>query len=71
MSEDIDGFIRQQKAKLTAERDNLDNVISPREDVSTAVWCILISDHLSLGPMHLGDGVVSNFAVRLTMRCIT
>ena len=34
MSEDIDSFIKHQKAKLAAERDTLDNATSPRENVS-------------------------------------
>ena len=39
MSEDIDSFIKHQKAKLAAERDTLDNATSPRENVSLQ-YCV-------------------------------
>ena len=39
MSEDIDSFIKHQKAKLAAERDTLDNATSPRKNVSLQ-YCV-------------------------------
>ena len=42
MSEDIDSFIKNQKAKLAAERDTLDNATSPRENVSLQL-CVDLS----------------------------
>ena len=42
MSEDIDSFIKHQKAKLAAERDTLDNATSPRENVSLQL-CVDLS----------------------------